>query len=64
MEPTHVKQIELELEKEATWSVDKLVFKIPRSPPFDVIPYLREGPKAREELSFAHPCHMTQKASC
>jgi hypothetical protein len=66
MDPSHVKQIQLELEKEAKWSVDKLVFEIPGSPPFDIIPYLGESPKAREKLSCAHPRHMTQKqvASC
>jgi hypothetical protein len=40
MEPSHIKHIELELQKEAKWSVDKLVFEIPRSPPFHIIPYL------------------------
>jgi hypothetical protein len=44
MEPSQVKQIEVELEKEAKWSVNKLVFEIPGSLPFDILPYLREGP--------------------
>jgi hypothetical protein len=66
MEPYHIKQIKLELEKEAKLSVNKLVFEIPGSPPFDIIPYLGEGPKAQEKLSFGHPRHMMQKqlASC
>jgi hypothetical protein len=41
MEPSYVKQIEVELEKEAKWSVDKLLFEILGSPPFHIIiPYL------------------------
>jgi hypothetical protein len=40
MEPSDVEQIQLELEKEAKWSVQSLVFKIPGTPPFDIIPYL------------------------
>jgi hypothetical protein len=51
----------VELEKEAKWSVEKLIFEIPGSPPFDILPYLGEGPKASEKLSFAHPHPMTQK---
>jgi hypothetical protein len=54
MEPFHIKQIKLELAKETKCSVDELVFEIPGSPPFDIIPYLGKGPKALEKLSFAH----------
>ena len=62
MEPSHVKLIQEELKKEAKWSVDKLIFEIPGSPPFDIIPYLGglgEGPKVKEKLSFAHPPNCT-----
>jgi hypothetical protein len=54
--------IQEELKKEAKWSVDKLIFEIPGSPPFDIIPSLGglgEVPKVQEKLSFAHPPNMT-----
>jgi hypothetical protein len=68
MELQHIKHIEEAVEKHATWTTKKLVFKVDAAVGvttlIDVIPYLlgcSGGPKLGETLSFPHPPLVTQK---
>jgi hypothetical protein len=51
----HIKDIVAVVGKDATWTTQKLVIKIDEVTTFDIVPYLRGGPKLDENLSFSNP---------
>jgi hypothetical protein len=61
MELDHVKEIKEAVQKEGTWRTQKLVIKIDENTTIDIAPYLGDGPKSDESLSFANPPLLTQK---
>jgi hypothetical protein len=67
MELQHIKHIKEAVEKHATWTTKKLVFKVDAAvgvTMIDVIPYLlgcSGGPKLGKTLSFPHPPLVTQE---
>ncbi len=61
MELDHVKEIEEAIKKDATWRTQKLVIKTDKVTMIDIVPYLGNGPKLDETLSFPNPALTTQK---
>ncbi len=61
MEPLSVARFESVVKEHEKWDTNELIFELKNDKKFDVIPYLGEGPKAAETLSFDNPVGMQQK---